>query len=126
MIQPMPLDVIIQEYSPEYKVWVIQARNGNYLVIPDNRFPSRRPILFFKGEYDASRLLDAYLTARPWLVAQGFIAIEVRLLEVLRRLAADKNWTHANSFVIYSPGEVSECIIRFKAKAPVGAAVLYH
>jgi hypothetical protein len=117
MIQPIPLDVILREYPQEYKVWVIQARNGNYLVIPDNRFPSRRPILFFKSEYDASRLLDAALTVRPFLVAQGFVAIEVRLLEVLRRLAAEKNWTHANRFVVYSPSEVSECISKFKAKA---------
>jgi len=114
MIQPRSLDVILREFSEEYKVWAIQADSGKYLVIPDLRFPGRRPILFFKSEYDASRLLGAVLKVRPRLEDQKLVAVEVRLLEALRRVAADKNRSQVDSFVIQSANEVSDFITQFK------------
>ena len=117
MIQPMSLDVVLREFSEEYTAWVIQANSGKYLVIPDNRFPGRRPIVFFKSRYDASRLLDAILKLRPVLIPQGLIEVEVRLLETLRGIAADRSRAQADSFVILSPNEVSDLISQFKPKA---------
>ena len=117
MIQPMSLDVVLREFSEGYKAWVIQANSGKYLVIPDNRFPGRRPIVFFKSRYDATRLLDAILKLRPVLIPQGLIEVEVRLLETLRGIAADRSRAQADSFVILSPNEVSDLISQFKPKA---------
>ena len=117
MIQPMSLDVVLREFSEEYKVWVIQAINGKYLAVPDNRFPGRRPIVFFKSRYDASRLLDAILRVKPGLETQRLIEVEVRLLETLRGVAADRSRAQADSFVIVSPNEVSDLISQFKPKA---------
>ena len=117
MIQPMSLDVVLPEFSEEYKAWVIQAISGRYLAIPDNRFPGRRPIVFFKSRYDASRLLDAILKARPVLEPQRLSEVEVRLLETLRGIAADRSRAQADSFVILSPNEVSDLISQFKPKA---------
>ena len=117
MIQPMSLDVVLREFSEEYKVWVIQAISGKYLVVPDNRFPGRRPIVFFKSRYDSSRLRDAILKVRPALEPQRLIEVEVCLLETLRGVAADKSRAQADSFVILSPNEVSDLIGQLKPKA---------
>jgi hypothetical protein len=117
MIQPMSLDVVLREYSEGYKAWVIQAISGRYLVVPDNRFPGRRPIVFFKSRYDASRLLNAIVKARPVLEPQRLIEVEVRLLDTLRAVAADRSRAQADSFVILSPNEVSDLISQFKTKA---------
>jgi hypothetical protein len=103
MIQPLSLDVVLEEFSEEYKAWVIQGKSGQYLVIPDNRFPGRRPIRFFMSELDASRVVDAVLQAKPQLAGQNLVPVEVRLLEALRGVAADKNPSHADSFVVHSP-----------------------
>lgn len=117
MIQPMSLDVVLREFSEEYRAWVIQANSGRYLVIPDNRFPGRRPVAFFKSRYDASRLLKAILKVRPGLETQMPIEVDVRLLETLRGIAANRSRAQADSFVILSPNEVSDLIIQFKPKA---------
>jgi hypothetical protein len=117
MIQPMSLDVVLREYSEDYRAWVVQANNGRYLVVPDNRFPGRRPIVFFKNRYDASRLLGALLRVRPALEPQGLIEVEVRLLATLRGVAADRSRAQADSFVILAPNEVSALIGQFKPKA---------
>jgi hypothetical protein len=116
MIQPMSIDVILREFSEEYRAWVIEAESGKCLAIPDRRFPGRKPILFFKTEYDASRLLGAVLKARPMFESQRLVAVEVRLLETLRRVASDKNRGQTDSFVIHSANEVSDFISQLKPK----------
>ena len=116
MIQPTSLDVILREFSEDYRVWAIQGKSEKYLVIPDLRFFGRRPILFFKNRYDASRVLDAVLRARPAFEGQRLVAVEVRLLKTLREVKADKSPAYADSFVVYPPNEVSEFISQFKAK----------
>ena len=98
MIQPMSLDVVLGEFSEEYRAWVIQAISGRYLVVPDNRFPGRRPIVFFKSRYDASRLLEAILKVRPALEPQRLIEVEVRLLETLQPTGAELKPTALSSF----------------------------
>ena len=72
--------------------------------------------MFFKTEYDALRLLDALLKARPALESQRLVAVEVRLLETIRRVAADKNRGQTDSFVIHSATEVSDSISQLKPK----------
>jgi hypothetical protein len=96
---------------------VIQAISGRYLVVPDNRFPGRRPIVFFKSRYDASRLLEAILKVRPALEPQRLIEVEVRLLETLRAIAADRSRAQADSFVILSSNEVSDLMSQLRTKA---------
>jgi hypothetical protein len=113
----MSLDVVLQEYAEDNKVWVIQANSGRFLVVPDMRFPGRRPIVFFKSRYDASRLLEAILRVRPVLESQKLIEVQVRLLETIRGVAADRSKAQADSFVILSPNEVSDLISQFKPKA---------
>ena len=48
---------------------------------------------------------------------QGLVEVEVRLLETLRKIAANRSRAQADSFVILSPNEVSDLIIQFKPKA---------
>lgn len=108
MIQPLSLDVIEGEFSEDYKAWVIQGKNGKFLVIPDNRFPGRRPIRFFMSELDADRVLNAVLDANPSLKKQRLVSVQVQLLESLRGLARETDPERADSFVVHSPIEVYE------------------
>jgi hypothetical protein len=103
MTTPLPLDTL-SEFGEDYEAWVIQsAASGKYLVIPDARFPGRRPIRFFMSEQDASRVLEAVLQARPELAKNVLTPVRVRMHDALRGLAADKNPDHADSFVVHSP-----------------------
>jgi hypothetical protein len=114
MIQPLSLDVVLEEFSEKYKAWVIQGKNGKYLVIPDNRFPGRRPIRFFMSKLDAARVVDAVLQVKPELKAQKLVATEVNLRQALRGVAADNDPSHADSFVVHSPNEVYEFVSQLK------------
>jgi len=109
MTEPLPLDTILGEFSEEYEAWVLQsARDSRYLVVPDRRFPARRPIRFFMSEADAERLLSAVLEAQPRLSSARIRPVCVKLLAALRSIAADKTPGRADSFVVHSPNEVFE------------------
>ena len=116
MIQPMSLNVILGDFSRDDKAWTLQGKSGRYLVIPDERFPGRRPIRFFKSKYDACRVLEALLKSRPALLDQKLIAIEVRLLDALQGDESKSSRAHADSFVVNSLDEVFELICQIKAK----------
>jgi hypothetical protein len=108
MIQPLSLDVIEGEFTEEYKAWVIQGKNEKFLVIPDSRYPGRKPIRFFMSQMDADRVLNAVLDANPLLAKQGLVSVQVQMLESLRRLALETDPERADSFVVHSPNEVYE------------------
>jgi hypothetical protein len=109
MTQPLPLDTILGEFSEQSDAWVLQSRRqGTFLVIPDNRFPERRPVRFFMSKADADRMLAEVLKAKPSLASERITPVSVKLLQALRDIAADKTPGHADSFVVYSPNEVFE------------------
>ena len=108
MTKPLSLDVIEGEFSEEYEAWVIRGKNGRFLVIPDNRFPGRRPIRFFMSELDATRVLKAVLDVNPALARQKLTPVKVRLLDSVRGIAKDTDPDRADSFVVHSPNEVHE------------------
>lgn len=110
MIRPLSLDVIEGEFSEDYKAWAIQSKSGDFLVIPDDRFPGRHPIRFFMSEDDAQRVLDAVLDVRPELRRAKLSAIQLPLRDSLRRIAEDSNPDHADSFVVHSSNEVYDFV----------------
>jgi 2-methylcitrate dehydratase PrpD len=120
MIQPRSLDATLGEYSEEFRAWAIQGRSGRYLTVPDVRFPGRRTIRFFTSEYDARRVLDAVLEVRPELDVHKLETVEVRLLDALRRSAAQKTPPRAESFTVHSPGEVYEFVKQIKQRVAAG------
>jgi len=117
LIQPQSLDVILGEYSEMLQVWAIQGKSGKYLVIPDNRFPGRKPVRFFKSQYDAHRMMDTILKVSPALELQRLAVVDVLLLAAIRKVAADKTPPHADSFVISSSDEVYELISQIKTRS---------
>jgi hypothetical protein len=117
MIQPQSLDVILSEFSEQQTVWAIQGKSGRYLAIPDHRFPGRRPIRFLTTQYDADRLIASVLALRPELEKQHLVVVEVRLLDAIRKVSAEKTPALADSYVINTPGELSDLIGFLKAKA---------
>lgn len=118
MIQPQSLNVLLGEYSEQYHVWAIQAWSGKFLAVPDERFPGRRPARFFITEYDAMRLRDAVLDAKPTMSKLKLEIVEVPLLEALRNIKADRIAPLADSFVINSHDEVYSIIDQLKNRPP--------
>lgn len=116
MIQPQSLDVLLGEYSEHHRVWAILARSGRYLVVPDLRFPGRRPVRFFTSEYDAVRVMETVLELKPYLDVQKLEVVEVLLLEALRKTKAEKTLPRADSFVVNSPDEVYTIISQLRQK----------
>jgi hypothetical protein len=116
MIQPQSLDVLLGEYSEGYRVWAIQAWSGKFLAIPDQRFPGRRPVRLFTSEYDAMRVRDAVLEAKPMMFKHRYEVVEVLLLEALRKVKADKTPPTADSFVLNTPDEVFPVISQLRQK----------
>jgi hypothetical protein len=109
MTQPLPLDTVLGEFSEQSEAWVLQSkRQGTFLVIPDHRFPGRRPVRFFMSKADADRMLAEVLKVKPPLAAEQITPVSVKLLQALRGIAADKTPGHADSFVVHSPNEVFE------------------
>jgi hypothetical protein len=126
MIQPQSLDVLLGEYSEQHRVWAIQAWSGKFLAIPDQRFPGRRPVRFFTSEYDATRVLDVILEAKPTLFKQRFEVVEVLLLEALRKVKADKTPPSADSFVLNTPDEVYAIISQLRQKPAAKQSTPIH
>ena len=116
MIQPQSLNVLLGEYSEQHRVWAIRAWSGKFLTLPDQRFPGRRPVRFFTNEYDAMRVRDAFLEAKPMMFKQRFEIVEVPLLDALRKVKADKTPPIADSFVLNTPDEVYPILGQLKPK----------
>lgn len=113
MTQPLPLDTVLSEFSETSQAWVLQSkRKDTYLIVPDNRFPGRRPVRFFMSREDADRLLAEVLKLNPTLTSEQIAPVSVHLLQALRSIAADKTPGHADSFVVHSPNEVFEFLHR--------------
>lgn len=109
MTEPLPLDTVLNEFSEQSVAWVLQSkRRGTFLVVPDDRFPGRRPVRFFTSEADAGRMLTEVLKAKPSLISEQIKPVSVKLLQALRDIAADRTPGHADSFVVHSPNEVFE------------------
>ena len=110
-MKPLPLDTVLSEFSEDSEAWVIQSKNNEkYLTIPDDRYPGRKPIRFFLSKLGAERVLAEVLKVNPSLTTQRLEPINVKMLQALRSLSADKTPEHADSFVIHSPNEVYEFV----------------
>jgi hypothetical protein len=104
------------EFDEDSRAWAIQGRSGRCLTIPDLRFPGRRTIRFFTSEYDANRVMEAVLEVRPELDVHKLIPVQVHLLEILRRAAAEKTPPRADSFTIHSTSEVYDFVKQIRQK----------
>jgi hypothetical protein len=109
MTKPLELDTILAEFDDSAQAWVLQDRNsGKYLIVPDPRFPGRKPVRFFMRQEDAEALLTEVLEANPSLRDKEIYPTRVALIRALRGIASDTNPNNADSFVVHSPNEVYE------------------
>ena len=107
MTSPLKLETILSEFSEDADAWVLQDRvSGKYVIIPDSRFPGRKPIRFFMRREDAIDLLQELNDENPNLGDKEIYPFKVKLLESLRRIASDTNPDNADAFVVHSPNEV--------------------
>jgi hypothetical protein len=111
MTSPLELETILSEFSEDADAWVLQDRaSGNYIIIPDPKFPGRKPIRFFMRREDAMDLLQELNEENPILRDKGIYPFKVKLLESLRQIASDINQDNADAFVVHSPNEMYEYV----------------
>jgi hypothetical protein len=107
--EPLDIDTILAELDDDARAWVLQDRaSGKYVIIPDDRYPGRKPVRFFRRREDAEALLIELLDVNPSLRHKEIYPTEVLLIPALRGIAADTNPENADSFVVHSPNEVFE------------------
>lgn len=111
MTNPLPLDVLESEFDDQKEAWVLRDVTSKlYVVVPDDRYPGRRPVRFFLRREDADAMLRELKTANKKLAKRKIEAIKVKLLPSLRSIAADTNPANADAFVVHSPNEVFEFV----------------
>jgi hypothetical protein len=111
MTLPLKLEDILSEFSEDADAWVLRDRaSGKYVIIPDPRFPGRKPIRFFMRREDAMDLLQELNEENPALRDKELYPSKVKLLESIRQISSDTNPANADAFVVHSPNEVYEYI----------------
>jgi hypothetical protein len=115
MTKPIPLEILESEFDDSKEVWVLRdKKSADYVIVPDDRFPGRRPVRFFLRKQDAEALLVEIRRENRVLARRNIAAVKVKLLPSARVIAEDTNPSHADSFVVHSPNEVLE-FLRDKA-----------
>jgi hypothetical protein len=108
MDTPLSLDTILGEFSSDKEAWVLQdQRSKRYVVVPDDRYPGRRPIRFFMSEHDAKDFASELLKANAPLRACPIKPVKVGLHRAIRGIAADQDPDNADAFVMHGPNEVT-------------------
>jgi hypothetical protein len=111
MTSPLALDTIIAELDQNAEAWVLQDKDsGKYLIIPDNRFPGRKPVRFFMRREDAEAVLIELNDVNPKMASKGIFPVKVRLIPAIRGISSDTNPENADAFVVHTPNEVYEFI----------------
>ena len=109
MTKPLSLDTILGEFSEDYEAWVLQDKTtGQYVIIPDDRFPGRKPIRFFMKREDAEGLLMELNDVNEKLRHRRIFPVKVKLKRAIQGIAADTDPDHADAFVVHSANEVFE------------------
>jgi hypothetical protein len=107
MANPLDLDTILGEFTDDDAGWVLRnAASGQYVTVPDPKFPGRNIFRFFMSEMDAKRMLEALVLEAPALRGRKIEAVEVKLKQALRGVAGSGN--PADGFVVHTPNEVFE------------------
>jgi hypothetical protein len=111
MTGPRRLGTILSELDKRYEAWVLQDEvSGKYVVIPDDRFPGRRPTRFFVKREDAESVLQELVEQNVSLRDKDVYPGKVCLLRALRGIAADITPGNANAFAFHSPNEVCQWV----------------
>jgi hypothetical protein len=75
--QPLTLEAILTQLPDDDEMWVLQDRaSQRYVIIPDSRYPGRRPIRFFMKREDAESLLSMVLEVNERLRDEDIIPIK--------------------------------------------------
>ena len=108
---PLELDVILSEFDDGKEAWVLQDQDSmNYVIIPDNRFPGKKPIRFFMKREDAKSMFKEIKDENSLLRDKNIVPVKVKLKPSLKSIAEDKNPDNADSFVVHGPVEVYEFV----------------
>jgi hypothetical protein len=84
MTEPLSLETILGELSDEDETWVLQDQlSGQYLTIPDDRFPGRRPIRFFLSRQNAESVLQEVLKVKQSLQKARITAVKVKTKQAI-------------------------------------------
>ena len=91
MDKPIPLETILGEFDDDYEAWVLQdSASGLYVVVPDDRYPGRRPIRFFMKSDDAATLLAEIAKVNDRLRDRDIHPVKVNLKRAMRGIASPR------------------------------------
>jgi hypothetical protein len=108
---PVELDAILSEFDDDAEAWVLQDQDSmKYVIIPDSKNPTRKPVRFFMKCEDAKSIFEEIKKENPYLKNKNIMPIKVKLKPSLKSIAMDKNPENADSFVVHGPNEVYEFI----------------
>jgi hypothetical protein len=111
MTEPIPVETLLAELSEDADAWVLQDEQSKlYVTIPHPTYPGRQPIHFFLKREDAAAVLMELVEENERLRDKNIFPVKVKLLEALRRIAADATPGNADGFVVHSPNEVYEYV----------------
>lgn len=111
MGKTIKLEDVISEFSEDDEVWTLQdSKSRKYVILPDKRFPGRKPIRFFLKKEDAEAILKEIRRENVLLKNKKIIPIKVKLLRAARSIATDTNPDNADAFVLHGPVEVYEFV----------------
>jgi hypothetical protein len=109
MTQPLSLEVTLSELDVNAEAWVLQDMpTGKYVIIPDSRYPGRKPVRFFMRREDAEAVLMELIDVNPNLSQKEIYPVKVRLIPAIKGIASDTNPDNADAFVVHSVNEVYE------------------
>jgi len=112
MTKPLSLETILGKLSDDDETWVLYDElSGKYVIIPDDRFPGRRPIRFFHSRQDAESVLREVLKVNSMLRQARISPVKVETKKAVASIAMDRTPDHADAFVIHSPNEVFEFVL---------------
>ncbi|MFZ2313713.1 MAG: hypothetical protein WAV82_13970 [Methylobacter sp.] len=111
MTDPLSLETILAEFSEDAKAWVLQEKKSQkYVTIPHPKYPGRNPIHFFLSKSDAESVLTEILDVNLALRNRDIFPVNVKLLQAIRGIVANKTQSNSDGFVVHPPNEVFEFV----------------
>jgi len=100
---------MLSEFDENTEAWVLKdVTSGKYVIIPDSRYPGRKPIRFFMRREDAEAVLMELIDVNPQLARKEIYPFKVRLIPSLKGITSDTNPDNVDAFVVHSVNEVYE------------------
>jgi hypothetical protein len=109
MTEPLSIETILAEFKEQDKAWVLKdVEVGKYVIIPHPSYPGHAIIHFFINPAQAEHVLKEIRKVNAKLRNRKIAAEEVKLLQAVRSIAADKTPRSADTYMVHPYDELWE------------------